>query len=94
LAKVSFAGFKVNLPASRLLRVFIGGLLVAGGLLGFLPVLGFWMVPLGLIVLSVDSPTVRRFRRNATIKLGHWLHKRWPGLARKLGFGLPRVKKH
>lgn len=34
--------------------------LIAGGLLGFLPVLGFWMVPLGLILIAQDVPMLRR----------------------------------
>jgi hypothetical protein len=93
LAQVSFAGFKINLPGNRLLRVALGGLLILGGLLGFLPIVGFWMMPLGLIVLSVDSPVVRRFRRHATVKFGHWLQRRWPGIAKKLGFGVPRTEK-
>ena len=41
-----------------------------GGLLGFLPILGFWMVPLGLYVLSRDSARVRRARRRLTVHLG------------------------
>jgi hypothetical protein len=69
-----------------LLRIPIGILLVVGGFLGFLPVLGFWMVPVGVAVLSVDIPVVRRFRRNATVKIGIWLKKRYPSLAAKLGF--------
>ena len=93
MAQVSFAGFKVNLPSNRLLRVALGAVLIIGGLLGFLPILGFWMVPLGLIVLSVDSPVVRRFRRNVTVKLGHWLLKRWPEFAKKLGYGASRADK-
>ena len=60
--KVNFAGYKVNVPGHPLLRVGFGVLLVIGGLLGFLPVVGFWMVPLGLLVLSVDFPPVRRFQ--------------------------------
>lgn len=51
----------VRLP--RWARLTAGGLLVAFGLLGFLPILGFWMVPLGLVVLSVDLPFARRLRR-------------------------------
>ena len=34
-------------------------LLVAGGFLGFLPILGFWMIPLGLILIAQDMPFVR-----------------------------------
>jgi hypothetical protein len=69
-----------------LLRIPIGLLLVVGGFLGFLPVLGFWMVPVGIAVLSVDIPAVRRFRRNATVRIGIWLKRRYPSLAEKLGF--------
>jgi len=54
-------------PASRILRVVLGVLLVAGGLMGFLPILGFWMIPLGLLVLSVDLVPVRRLRRRFAI---------------------------
>jgi uncharacterized RDD family membrane protein YckC len=59
--------FRLKLPQSRWLRRTIGVLLVCGGLLGFLPVLGFWMVPLGLLVLSHDSHFVRRQRRRLAV---------------------------
>ena len=64
------------MPTSRIGRLILGVLLVIGGVLGFLPVLGFWMVPLGLIVLSVDFPSVRRFRRRQEIKIGRWWQAR------------------
>lgn len=60
-----------------------GVLLVIGGLLGFLPVLGFWMIPLGLILLSDDIPWLRRHRRRSQV----WLLRRWqrrPGRLRQL----------
>ena len=50
-----------------------GVLLVVGGVLGFLPVLGFWMLPLGLILLSDDIPWLRRWRRRARV----WISRRW-----------------
>lgn len=59
--------FRMKLPESRWLRTTIGVLLVVGGILGFLPVLGFWMVPLGLLVLSHDSHFVRRQRRRFSV---------------------------
>ena len=61
---------KDKLPRSRIARIVIGVLLVIGGLLGFLPILGFWMIPLGLLVLSVDLPSVRRWRRRLEVKWG------------------------
>jgi SSS family solute:Na+ symporter len=41
--------------------------LVGGGLLGFLPILGFWMIPLGFLVLSIDVPALRRWRRQLEV---------------------------
>jgi hypothetical protein len=61
-----------HLPQSKAVRIGIGVLLVIGGLVGFLPVLGFWMIPLGLLVLSIDLPIVRRWRRQLTV----WWHRR------------------
>ncbi|WP_244479334.1 MULTISPECIES: hypothetical protein [unclassified Rhizobium] len=55
------------LPRQKWLRVLIGCLLVVFGLLGFLPILGFWMVPLGLVVLSHDSAFIRRKRRRTAV---------------------------
>lgn len=42
------------------LRLVLGLLLIVGGVFGFLPVLGFWMIPLGLAVAALD---VRLFWR-------------------------------
>jgi hypothetical protein len=53
-------------------RITIGVTLVVLGVLGFLPVLGFWMLPLGLYALSVDFAVARRLRR----KLDLWWGRR------------------
>lgn len=58
-----------RLPQRASARIMIGGGLVAGGVLGFLPVLGFWMIPLGLLVLSQDLPAVRRWRRSLVVRM-------------------------
>jgi len=42
-----------------LLRLPLALLLIMGGLLGFLPILGFWMIPLGLIILAIDLPLLQ-----------------------------------
>jgi hypothetical protein len=70
-AKIRFANRHFHLPQSKPIRIGLGILLVACGLVGFLPVVGFWMIPLGLLVLSVDIPIVRRWRR----KLAVWWHR-------------------
>ena len=69
--KVRLFDRHIHLPKSKPIRIGLGILLIAGGLLGFLPVLGFWMIPLGLLVLSVDLPIVRRWRRQLTV----WRHR-------------------
>jgi hypothetical protein len=63
-----FYGRTVPMPRSRLVRILVGGLLVFLGLFfGFLPVLGYWMAPLGLIVLSYDIAVIRRLRRRLVV---------------------------
>ena len=51
--------YRSILTAPRVLRVLAGLALIAGGLVGFLPILGFWMVPLGVLVIFFDLPFVR-----------------------------------
>ncbi|MFV1996662.1 MAG: hypothetical protein ACC641_01500 [Acidiferrobacterales bacterium] len=48
---------------NQLLRLAVGILLIIGGLLWFLPVLGLWMLPLGLVILFSRSPVYWRLRR-------------------------------
>ena len=83
---IKFGNRSIALPASRVARMAIGIALVIGGIAGFLPILGFWMVPVGLIVLSVDIPFVRRWRRQASVWIGPRLRARFPWLADQLGF--------
>ncbi len=35
-------------------------LCIGGGFLWFLPVLGFWMLPVGVILLAEDVPRMKR----------------------------------
>ncbi|MGR1580305.1 hypothetical protein ACSSNL_02455 [Thalassobius sp. S69A] len=52
---------RTHLPPG--VRLFVGLLLMAGGVFGFLPVLGFWMIPLGIAVAALDVvPAWRRIR--------------------------------
>ena len=46
--KISVFGREFTMPRSRRARIVIGVGLIVLGIFGFLPVLGFWMVPLGL----------------------------------------------
>ncbi len=49
------------------MRIAIGVGLIVLGILGFLPILGFWMIPLGLLVLSYEFAAVRRRRRRLVV---------------------------
>ncbi|KZY32044.1 hypothetical protein A3731_22770 [Roseovarius sp. HI0049] len=58
---------RVQVWASRRLppggRLLAGVLLMIGGVFGFLPVLGFWMLPLGVAIAALDVvPLWRRLR--------------------------------
>jgi hypothetical protein len=66
----------LRMPHSRFGRISIGLLLVVGGLVGFLPVVGFWMLPLGLVMLSVDIPWIRRRRRRIQVWWGRKVNSR------------------
>ncbi|MCZ6888007.1 MAG: hypothetical protein O7H39_05875 [Gammaproteobacteria bacterium] len=43
------------------IRTLVGILLMAGGVFGFLPVLGFWMFPLGVGFVALDLPWTRHY---------------------------------
>ena len=47
-------------PSSRWVRLPVGALLLAGGLLSILPFLAIWMAPLGLLLLAQDMSVLRR----------------------------------
>ena len=59
----------------RWVRIPLGILLVMGGVFGALPILGFWMLPLGLILLSADFPWARRLL--AHLKLAWRRTRNW-----------------
>jgi hypothetical protein len=69
----------VRAPSSRLFRIPIGILLILGGFLSFLPVLGVWMTPLGVILLAQDVPFLQRPTRWAITTL----ERRWTEWRRK-----------
>ena len=45
---------RIRRPEARFIRIPLGILLVFGGIFSFLPVLGIWMLPLGLLLLALD----------------------------------------
>ncbi len=73
--RLVLGSIEIPVPRTKAGRIVTGTALVGGGVLGFLPILGFWMVPLGLIVLSHDISAVRRRRRRMAV----WWSRRKEG---------------
>lgn len=54
-------------------RWILGAVLIVAGIFGFLPILGFWMIPLGFAVVFMDLQLLGRawrkwrHRKNKTI---------------------------
>jgi hypothetical protein len=61
----------------RLVRVPLGILMIFAGFLGFLPVLGFWMLPLGLLLLAVDLPRLQPAVSSASIRVRRRVSAWW-----------------
>jgi hypothetical protein len=70
--EIKIGRYSIRLPSSRPPRIVLGIALVLGGIVGFLPILGFWMIPLGLFVLSIDVPILGRLWK----RLQDWWERR------------------
>ena len=68
------AGFLtwIRRPSARLVRIPFGVVMVFGGVLSFLPILGIWMLPLGLMLLAIDFPPLQRPVAWAIIRGQRW----------------------
>ena len=73
---LSLGNHNFPLPHSKAARIALGSALLLGGTLGFLPILGFWMIPLGLMVLGQDIPMFRRLHRRLVLRYGRWRERR------------------
>ncbi|MDK3019736.1 hypothetical protein [Pseudodonghicola flavimaris] len=54
---------RINARVPRGARFLLGIVLMLGGVFGFLPVLGFWMLPLGAMIAAFDLRLYLRWRR-------------------------------
>lgn len=63
-------------PNSRWIRLPLGLVLIVSGFFGFLPVLGFEFIPLGLLLIAQDVPFLRKPVGTITI----WLELKWVAL--------------
>lgn len=68
--KLEIGPLKVPMPTSRYGRIGVASALMLCGIFGFLPVLGFWMLPLGFLMLSNELPAARRMRRRMSVWWG------------------------
>ena len=64
---------------ARLVRIPLGLFMIAGGVFSFLPVLGAWMLPLGLLLLAIDLP----FLRGPVNAVMLWGTRKWTTWQRK-----------
>lgn len=61
-------GVKAADRLSTAMKLLLGVALCLFGLLGFLPILGFWMLPLGLVIIGLCAPFARK-------RITHWVEK-------------------
>lgn len=73
--RIARASLFLRQPSARLWRIPSAGLLILGGIFSFLPILGIWMLPLGLLLLAIDIPPLQP----PMARLLHWLERKWPG---------------
>ena len=60
-------------PNARWIRIPAGALLIVGSIFSILPVLGLWMLPLGLLLIAYDVPVLREPVGRSTL----WAIKKW-----------------
>src|SRR3982751_6178826 len=60
-------------PSRLWIRIVAAILLILGGIFSILPVLGLWMLPLGLALLAQDVP----FLQGPLIRLLAWVERKW-----------------
>jgi hypothetical protein len=60
-------------PSSRYVRIPLAIVLIFGGIFSFLPVLGLWMLPLGLLLFAQDVPFLQR----PIVQMLGWVERKW-----------------
>jgi hypothetical protein len=60
-------------PSSVLVRIPLAILLIVGGIFSFLPILGLWMLPLGLLLFAQDVPILQK----PLAQMLGWLERKW-----------------
>jgi hypothetical protein len=78
--KVAWTIRNLRHPHAHWMRIPAGALLVLGGVFSFLPFLGIWMLPLGLLLIAYDVPFLREPVGRFTI----WSTGKWAAIRQKL----------
>ncbi|SDN81906.1 hypothetical protein [Afipia sp. GAS231] len=60
-------------PSSRYPRIPLAILLILGGIFSFLPVVGLWMLPLGLLLFAQDVPVLQ----GPMARMLGWIERKW-----------------
>ena len=68
-------------PSSRYFRIPLAFLLIIGGVFSFLPVLGLWMLPLGLLLFAQDVPVLQK----PMARMLGWVERKWIARQRAKG---------
>ncbi len=63
-------------PGAGWAGIPVGVALILGGVFGFLPILGLWMLPLGALLLSEDLPFLKRPTLRALGAVQQWWDRR------------------
>jgi hypothetical protein len=66
-------------PSSRFVRIPLAILLILGGVFSILPVLGLWMLPLGLVLFAQDVPILQK----PLARMLGWIERKWIERERK-----------
>ena len=74
-------------PASFAVRWIVAILFIGGGIFSFLPLLGIWMLPLGLLLIAQDVPALQK----PIVAALEWMEAKWRALKAK--WRLPRDRR-
>lgn len=77
-------------PSSKYARLPLGVALVGGGVLSFLPVLGLWMLPLGMVLIAQDVPALEK----PTARALNWIESKWLERQRMRGVEVAPFAQH
>jgi hypothetical protein len=70
----------LRMPSSFAVRLVIAILLILGGIFSFLPVLGIWMLPLGLLLIAQDIPLLQ----NPLVAAFAWIERKCVKMERQV----------